>query len=112
MSMNGSKGNPEDDEIRRDALLVSAELHAKDGNSVRALEVYRRYVEYFPQPVELNLETRNNIAEILKAQNDRTPYLDELEKIVDIDASAGSARTPRTRSSCRTCRIGVGRAGI
>ena len=85
------------DEIRRDALLASAELHAKDGNSVRALEVYRRYVEYFPQPVELNLETRNNIAEILKAQNDRTPYLDELEKIVAIDASAGSARTPRTR---------------
>ena len=86
-----------DDEIRRDALLVAAELHEKDGNRVRALEVYRRYVEYFPQPVELNLETRNNIAEILKAQNDRTSYLDELEKIVAIDASAGSTRTPRTR---------------
>src|SRR5512143_3467514 len=86
-----------DDEIRRDALLVAAELHTKDGNSVRALEVYRRYVEYFPQPVELNLETRNSIAEILKAQNDRTSYLDELGKIVAIDASAGSARTPRTR---------------
>ncbi|HEX9088039.1 MAG TPA: tetratricopeptide repeat protein, partial [Arthrobacter sp.] len=86
-----------DDEIRRDALLVAAELHAKDGNSVRALEVYRRYVGYFPQPVELNLETRNSIAEILKAQNDRTSYLDELGKIVAIDASAGSARTPRTR---------------
>jgi hypothetical protein len=86
-----------DDEIRRDALLVAAELHKKDGNSVRALEVYRRYVEYFPQPVELNLETRNNIAEILKAQNDRTSYLDELGKIVAIDASAGTARTPRTR---------------
>jgi tetratricopeptide (TPR) repeat protein len=86
-----------DDEIRRDALLVAAELHEKDGNSVRALEVYRRYTGYFPQPVELNLETRNHIAEILKAQNDRTSYLDELEKIVAVDASAGSARTPRTR---------------
>jgi tetratricopeptide (TPR) repeat protein len=86
-----------DDEIRRDALLVAAELHEKDGNSVRALEVYRRYVGYFPQPVEINLETRNNIAGILKAQNDRASYLDELEKIVAIDASAGSARTPRTR---------------
>lgn len=86
-----------DDEIRRDALLVAAELHEKDGNRVRALEVYRRYVEYFPQPVELNLETRNTIAGILKAQNDRTSYLNELEKIVAIDASAGSARTPRTR---------------
>jgi len=87
----------QDDEIRRDALLVAAEMHEKDGNSVRALEVYRRYVGYFPQPVELNLETRNKIAETLKAQNDRKSYLDELEKIVAIDASAGSARTPRTR---------------
>jgi LysM repeat protein len=47
--------------------------------------------------VELNLETRNKIAEILKAQNDRPAYLDELGHIVTIDASAGSARTPRSR---------------
>jgi tetratricopeptide (TPR) repeat protein len=86
-----------DDDIRRDALLVAAELHEKDDNSVRALEVYRRYVGYFPQPVELNLETRDKIAKILKAQNDRSAYLEELGHIVTIDASAGSARTPRTR---------------
>jgi tetratricopeptide (TPR) repeat protein len=86
-----------DDEIRRDALLVAAELYEEDGNSIRALEVYRRYVAYFPQPIEINLETRNKITGILKAQNDRKSYLDELEKIVAIDASAGSARTPRTR---------------
>jgi LysM repeat protein len=84
------------DDIRRDALLVAAELHEKDGNRIRALEVYRRYVGYFPQPVELNLETRNKIAEILKTQNNEKSYLEELEKIVAIDASAGSARTPRT----------------
>ena len=86
-----------DDDIRRDALQVAAELHEKEGNRLRALEVYRRYVGYFPQPVELNLETRNKIAEILKAQNDRPAYLEELGHIVTIDASAGSARTPRTR---------------
>ena len=86
-----------DDEIRRDALLVAAELHEENGNKARALAVYRRYVGYFPRPVELNLETRNKIAEILKADNDRKSYLDELGEIVAIDASAGSTRTPRTR---------------
>jgi tetratricopeptide (TPR) repeat protein len=86
-----------DDEVRRDALLVAGELHEKDGNSVRALEVYRRYVDYFPQPVDLNVETRNKIAKILKAQNNHESYFHELEKIVAIDASAGNARTPRTR---------------
>ncbi len=86
-----------DDEVRRDALLVAAELHEKDGNGARGLEVYRRYVDCFPQPVEMNLETRDKIAGMLKARNDRAPYLEELEKIVAIDASAGTARTPRTR---------------
>ncbi|HEY5997096.1 MAG TPA: tetratricopeptide repeat protein, partial [Candidatus Deferrimicrobiaceae bacterium] len=86
-----------DDEIRRDALLVAAELHEKDGNNARALEVCRRYVDCFPEPVELNLETRNRIAGFLVAQNDRKSRLEELERIVAIDASAGSARTPRTR---------------
>jgi TolA-binding protein len=87
----------QDDEIRRDALLVAAELHEKDNNSARALEAYRRYVDYFPQPVETNVETRNKIAGILSAQNDRAAYLAELEQIVAADASAGSERTPRTR---------------
>ena len=72
-------------------------MHEQDGNSTSALEVYRRYVEYFPQPVETNLETRNKISVILKEQNDLKSYLDELEKIVVIDASAGKDRTPRTR---------------
>jgi tetratricopeptide (TPR) repeat protein len=87
----------EDDNIRREALLTAAELHQKDGNDARALEVYRRYVGYFPQPVDLNIETRNKMAEILKAQNNRKSYLNELMQIVSIDAAAGQARTPRTR---------------
>jgi len=87
----------EDDGIRRDALLVAAQLYEEDDNTARALKVYQRYVDYFPEPVELNLETRSRAAEILKAQNDREAYLKELEKIVIIDSSAGSAQTPRTR---------------
>jgi len=86
-----------EDEIRRNALLVAAELYEEDGNRVRALVVYRRYVGYSPRPVALNLDTCNKIAEILKAQNDRASYLKELGEIVAIDASAGSARTQRTR---------------
>jgi tetratricopeptide (TPR) repeat protein len=88
--------SPEDD-VRRDALQIAAELYSQENNTTKALEVYRRYVGYFPQPLELNLETRNKIAQILKAQNDRQAYLDELDQIVAIDAAAGSDRTPRTR---------------
>jgi cellulose synthase operon protein C len=86
-----------DDAIRREALQVAADLHARDGNQKRALAVYRRYVDYFPEPVEPNLETRNKIAEILKSDKDRESYLAELRQIVAIDSAAGAARTDRTR---------------
>jgi len=86
-----------DDEIRREALLLAGQLYAEDGKRLRALAVYQRYVGYFPQPVEINLETRDKIADIFKEQNDRPAYLKELRRIVAIDAAAGSAQTPRTR---------------
>ena len=86
-----------DPEVRREALLTAAELYEESGANNRALEVYRRYVDYFPQPVELNLETRSKIAGMLKAANDRQNYLQELRAIVAIDGAAGKERTDRTR---------------
>lgn len=86
-----------DEEVRRGALLLAADLHQQSGNSRQALAVFRRFAGSFPQPVEANLEVRNKIAEILKAENDRKGYLNELQEIVAIDAAAGNGRTPRTR---------------
>jgi tetratricopeptide (TPR) repeat protein len=87
----------QDDEVRRETLLTAAELHEKVGNQTRMMVVYRRFVDYFPHPVEPNLETRNKIAEALKKNNDRDNYLAELKQIVAIDAGAQGERTPRTR---------------
>jgi len=86
-----------DEEVRRGALLLAAELHQQTGNKTQALAVYRRFVGFFPQPVEVNLEMRNKIAEILQGENDRKSYLKELEEMVAIEAAAGEGRTPRTR---------------
>jgi len=86
-----------DDEVRREALVIAAELHEEAGNQARTLVVYRRYVDYFPHPVEPNLETRSKIADALKKNNDQDNYFAELKKIVAIDAAAGGERTPRTR---------------
>ena len=84
-------------EVRREALLVAAELHEQASGKSRALVVYQRYVDYFPKPAGINLETRNKIAEILKDQQKWEAYLNELRQIVAIDAGAGEERTDRTR---------------
>ena len=87
----------QDVEVRKGALILAADLHQQTGNTAKALSVYRRYVGFFPQPVEINLEMRNKIAEILKTGNDQPSYLNELKEIVAIDAAAEKERTPRTR---------------
>ncbi len=87
----------DDDQVRREALLTAAELHEQASGPARTLEVYQRYVDYFSKPVEVNLETRNKIAAILKKQQQRKMYLDELRRMVAIDAAAGAERTDRTR---------------
>ncbi|MEJ2198834.1 MAG: hypothetical protein P8X54_09760, partial [Desulfuromonadales bacterium] len=86
-----------DQEIRREALLTAAELYEEAGDSALTLVVYQRYVAYFNEPIELNIETRNKISLLLKAGNDHEGYLKQLEKIVLIDATAGDKRTVRTR---------------
>lgn len=82
---------------RRDALQLAADLYVDAKETDKALQVYRRYVSYFPKPLELALETRNKIANVLKLRNETTVYMDELKFIVAADASAGSERTDRTR---------------
>jgi outer membrane protein assembly factor BamD (BamD/ComL family) len=86
-----------DEGIRREALQIAADLYTKANEQERALQVYRRFVAYFPRPVEEAVETRNKIAEILKSRNDKAGYLAELKQIVDADANAGAERTDRTR---------------
>jgi TolA-binding protein len=86
-----------DDELRRGALALAAELYEQAGQRAGALRVYRRYVEYFPKPLELAIETRHKIAQLYKSANDTKAYFNELKQIVDSDARAGSERTDRTR---------------
>ncbi len=94
-----------DEEIRREALLTAAELHATAGDERRVLAVYRRYVEYFPRPVELQAETRDKIAGILKGHGEQEGYLAELRAIVALDAAAGRERTPRIRQLAATAAL-------
>jgi tetratricopeptide (TPR) repeat protein len=87
-----------DPAMQSDALLVAGDLFEQSSAPDRALVVYARYVNEFPEPVETALETRSKIAEIHKAANDETLYHQELAEIVRIDAEAGPQRTGRTRT--------------
>lgn len=76
----------------------SPETFEQSKSRDRALDVYIRYVNEFPRPVETAIETRSKIAEMYKVAKDETLYHKELEEIVRADATAGPERSGRTRT--------------
>ena len=91
------KENPKDDALRREALNQAAELYEKAELKDKALSVYLKLVNYFPEPIEEAVETRQKIADIYLAQGKHNKYISELKRIISIDASSGANRTDRTK---------------
>jgi tetratricopeptide (TPR) repeat protein len=83
--------------VRREALQLAADLYVDAKETDKAMQVYQRYVSYFPEPLEPALETRSKIANVLKLRNETNAYMEQLKLIVVADARAGSERTDRTR---------------
>jgi cellulose synthase operon protein C len=86
-----------DPELRSAALQVAAELYTEAKETDKALAVYRRYLGYFPRPLDLALEIRFKVAGILKTRGETNAYFGELKQIVSADAAGGKDRTNRTR---------------
>jgi tetratricopeptide (TPR) repeat protein len=87
-----------DPNLRGEALLVAGELYEQSNATAQALAAYTRYVDDFPRPIDVAVETRFKIAGMHKAAHDEPRYHQELEKIVSIDAEAGAERTTGTRT--------------
>jgi len=84
-------------DVRRTALWQAAELFQKAGASSRAASAYASYVAQFPLPLDAAMDARQYLADAaLKASdyNTRGKWLDE---IIRADATAGAARTDRSR---------------
>ena len=86
----------EDATQRGESLLLAGEYFARGAAAEQALAAYGSYVDEFSEPLELNVETRQTMADLVKSR-DRAAYLAQLETIVGLDAQAGTARTDRTR---------------
>ncbi len=88
----------EDAGVRHEALLVAGELYEQAGARERALVAYQRYVEDYPEPLELAVETRFKIAALHRELGDEESRLAQLRWIVEADRAAGAERTDRIRN--------------
>ena len=83
--------------LAREALLTAGELYDEADVLPEAVRVYERYVEEYPRPLDLAMETRTRLAEIFQQERMEDRYHDELGAIVALDNSAGADRTDRSR---------------
>ena len=83
--------------VRLEALGIAAAQYQKSGNTTKTVALLEQTVADYPQPVAERIETRQQLADYAaKAGNtERVAYWQR--EIVKADASAGAARTDRTR---------------
>jgi hypothetical protein len=88
----------EDDDVRQEALWRAAELYRTGDDDFAAANVLARYVERYPAPFAQAVEARQQLAELAVERGDSAERTRWLESVVAFDASAGAARTERSRT--------------
>ena len=86
-----------DNTLRREALLQAAELYSKAQQPVQSIAAYKDYISQFPQPVEVAVEARHQIAKHYLATGNMSQYHHWLQEIIAADQQAGAGRSDRTR---------------
>ena len=84
-------------DLRREALLVAAELYEEAQLIPKALDIYGLYVTEFTKPIEPAVVARFKMAELYDKTGNEPARRAELERIVAIDRNAGEARTDVVR---------------
>ncbi|HSG97334.1 MAG TPA: tetratricopeptide repeat protein [Woeseiaceae bacterium] len=86
-----------DPELGREALLTAAELYDEVRVMQDAIRVYEQYVDAYPMPLDIAMETRQRLSEIYHQEMDYQRYFDELNEMIEQDRNAGPERTDRSR---------------
>ncbi|HEV8017323.1 MAG TPA: tetratricopeptide repeat protein [Steroidobacteraceae bacterium] len=89
--------NPaEDHAVQREALMQSADLYAKAGNTPKAMGMLEKFVDTNPNPVADAEEARQRLADYADKSGDHVRRDHWYHEIIRADEQAGAQRTERT----------------
>jgi len=89
--------NPtEDKAVQREALMQSADLYAKAGNTPKAMSMLEKFVDTNPTPIGDAVEARQRLAEYAQRSGDVARRDHWYHEIIRADEQAGAQRTERT----------------
>jgi len=88
-------GNSPD--LQREALAQAAVLHEKAGDVAGTVAALERYLKRYPAPFAAAVEARQKLADFARQRGDAARRAALLGELVRADATAGAARTDRSR---------------
>ncbi len=94
-----------DTQLRRDSLLLAAELYEEGEDFHAALGAYQNFVTQFTEPIEPAVVARFKMVTLYQKTGNETDRRSMLREIVEIDRRAGDARTD-------VVRVHAGRAAL
>jgi tetratricopeptide (TPR) repeat protein len=89
--------NPTEDKgVQREALMQSADLYAKAGNTPKATAMLEKFVDTNPTPLNDAMEARQRLAEYAQKSGDVARRDHWYHEIIRADEQAGAQRTERS----------------
>ncbi|MDH4314665.1 MAG: tetratricopeptide repeat protein [Gammaproteobacteria bacterium] len=85
------------DEVKREALWKASELYQASAETASEQRVLQNIVAQYPNPLSESIEARFRLLEITEASGDSRARDRMLAEIIEVDATAGSQRSDRTR---------------
>jgi TolA-binding protein len=85
-----------DPDVKRQSLIMAAELYDKSGDHQRAIEQYAHYIKRYPQPFADSLEAQHRLTELYAERGDQRQRHYWLQYLIDANAVAGANRTERS----------------
>lgn len=89
--------NDKDPEVRRQSMIMAAELYEQSGDIAAAILAYRAYANKYSEPFSETLEAANKLVELYNTSNDPDKRRFWQEKLIALDAGAGEDRSDRSR---------------
>jgi tetratricopeptide (TPR) repeat protein len=85
-------------DVRLAALLRAAELYEQAGDRGKLIEVWARYVERYPEPLDDAMSARQKLADLSRDAGDPAARARWLQAIIAADGGAGGRRSDLSRS--------------
>lgn len=86
----------DDPVLRRQSLLLAAELYEKSGQISKAIANYSDYIKRYPEPLDDRIEAMNKLSLLYKNQNNIGQYEYWLRQMIVAHDSAGPQQTQRS----------------